>query len=234
MLFELAHQACHFAPVAQPLLGTQAQAQGGDMPALAGGESLQGVAGVLEAAFFQREFGFGHQPRRLQAGPIMAAHARRPFRHTSGVAQGVRSPPARQGQHAGGGIVIELGLLGATQGMPVTPFLQQAPGIAQGPRSLFLPPPSAEIGDRARQGQGVADGARQQVDDEESDRAEQQKQVERNLGTPRRQHQQHVAIVVARSERQPYRQRSQDQQPEYGAHDAATGRCRQRCARGRT
>jgi hypothetical protein len=87
VLFELAHQARHFAPVAQALLGAHAQAQGGDVAALARKKLLQGGAGIVETAVLEGELGFRHQPGGLQAGAVVAAHARRPFRRTLRVTQ---------------------------------------------------------------------------------------------------------------------------------------------------
>ena len=169
----------------------------------------------------------------LQAVVVVAAHPSRPFRRTPGVAQGMGGAPAGKRQHARGGIV-RARLFGAAHGVSKAPFLQQAPGIAQGLRGLVLLPPPAEFRHRAWQGKRMADRAGQQVDRQETHCAKQQEQVERNLSTPRRQHQQDIAVVVSRGKRQAYRQRSKNQQPEHGTHAVATWRWRRDDARGRT
>ena len=147
----------------------------------------------------------------------MRPHARSPVRRARGIAQGMRGAPTGQREHACARMIVA-DLFGTAHGMAVTPFLQQAPCVAQGKGCLLLLPPRAELGNGARQGQDMAGGARQQVDEEESGNRRQDEQVERNFGTPWRQHQQHVTLVVAGGERQTDGQRGKGQEPEQGTH----------------
>jgi hypothetical protein len=195
------------------------------MTPFARGKILKGDARVIEAAILDGELGLGHQARRLQALVGMIPQPCRPLRDTRDVAHGVGGAPSGQGQQARCRIVGG-NLLRSAQRMSVAPFLKQAPGIAQGAGRLVLLSAPTELGHGARQGQGMADGPRQQVDYENSASPQHQEQVERNLRAPGRQHQQHVAFVVARGKRQADRHHGQHQQPEQGAHALATLRWR--------
>jgi hypothetical protein len=217
VLFELAHQARHFAPVAQALFGAHAEAQGGDMATLARGQLLQGFARVVETALLDGELGFGHQPGRLQSGCRRGRARAKPIPSIAPDRAG-REPRASRPAPASRRGLVGACLFGATQRMAVTPFLQQAPGVAQGNPGLFLLATAAELRHGTRQAEGVIDGARQEIEDGKGGQRREQEQVERHFRTPGRQHQQHIALVVARGKRKADGERGEDQQPEQCAH----------------
>ncbi len=164
----------------------------------------------------EMQFGLGHQPC-VAAFAVVVAGALQPFRLAFVVAHGM-CRACRQQRREARRMAGLMGGRGALQGMAVAAFDAQAHRVAERSLGLLARPPRAVLTHPPRQLQGMRNDAGEDVQQRETDQLQQDQQVQRQLDAPRRQHQQHIAVVVARRQRQADGERGKRQQPEQGTH----------------
>jgi hypothetical protein len=216
VLLQCARDAQHLLPVREALLGAQHQEKPRDVPGAAGVELVQHRARLVEAPFIEQEFGARHRLRDLPFGaplpgllepPVPACEIAQPLRG----ARGDQSGEARCGAQIEG---LGRQLLRADE-----PAFEQ--GLDRTERRLVTrlgPAAPAKGADVRRQPQRVPDQPDEEIQERKADDHEHREKIERQLGPPRREHEQDVAAVPAHQQGERDRECGEHQQPQQAPH----------------
>jgi len=212
-LLELGNECQHSFPVHCHLLRTQFQAKGRSMFFR---KPLQHVQSIVITTLIEQHFRLRHEPHRVFVG-IRAGGFREIF-----VAGGI-------GTHAVCGARRKHG--GKRGGF--AGFQRRGRGLFRASKTALeeidqrfieyrtrpvLGTPLLKRTHARRHGRRNDDGARDDIGDEEDHQHQQDREVQRQFGAPRRQDQQYIAVVVARRNHQPDCDRKQGQHPQQCPH----------------
>jgi hypothetical protein len=202
--------------VAQALVRLHQHALGGDALGSAAGQFVQDLDRLLVAPVVEQQARLHGQPGLARVA-IVAFGAREPLVAPPDLAQFARG--ARRDQRGESRRLAQLvGLAGRLLGAAKTPLEQ---GLQRGEqcRAPFLAAPArVEGAHMRRQAQRVRDQPQQQVPQCKAAQPEQDRKIERQLGAVRRKHEDRVAVIQMRSERQPHCKRKYRQHPHQAAH----------------
>src|SRR6185295_9224432 len=203
-------------PIQRHLLRAQLQAQRRRMLL---GKFLEYIERVVVASLVEQHFGLRHEFHRVFFR-ICARRSREIFVARGECTHAVRRA-CREDRRKGrrlAGLERRCGSLFGTAEASLEKVDQR---LIEGGSGAGLGTPLLEDVHSRRHGRRNDDRANHGVEGNEQAERQYHREVERNLRTPWRQDHQHIAIVVARDNDQPDRERKQSQYPQDGTHQAA-------------
>ena len=111
-----------------------------------------------------------------------------------------------------------MGFVGFLHGLAETPFEEQAHRILEDLAGVVALAPDLVLAHPPRHAEAHQQQAQRAIKDDEQSEQGDDEQVQRDLGPPRREDQQHIAVVEARAEGNGHGRPEQDQDPEQAPH----------------